>query len=256
MNNSATWFDLNNYHNDLTLEEWSYEIWVRSNYYTHASFFDDAKFRIASGKGPINKMLAWSNGLPASTENYKKFLTDRTFFSVHFLQRKEDWLKEKARPAIEIFDIQDIFPSQLINELPDQINKDEIESHLFYWCENSAPIGINLEKSDNDLVAEFKRYLKDRRQEQKEFYSLNGNITGKIHEWQSFRLLELFDLLFWREAFDRSLTYTQIGHLVWPDDHIEIEQRVRKKGIPLIEKAFSVEMAKAIYMEHMKTVQK
>lgn len=256
MNQIPTWFSLENYNKDLSLEDWAYEIWVRAHYYRHASFFNKSEFVIRSGIGPIDRMLIWlGNGLPASTENYEKFLSNRAHFSEYFSKQQEAWKAEKESPAIELYGIEDVLPPELFNELPALVDKSDIEAHLYSWCERALPIGVNLEKTDEELLIAFKRYLKESRKEQKEFFSLGKNIAGQTQEWKNFRLLALFDLLYWKEAFCESLTQVRIGDAIWPDDRVDdIGQKVRKAGVTLIEKVFSEKTAKAIYLEHLRTV--
>lgn len=258
MNKLPEWFNLNNYKDELTLEEWAYEIWVRSQYYRHASFFSSSGFvaNPLAGFESISETYFGELILPFSAENYKIFLKNNRWFLNHFEDNKNKWITESKRQSIEFYGVADVLQNEEFNIYPDNIPKDDVKYILGRWFETAQPIGVNLEKTDDELMVAFKQYLRERRKELKEFASLGKSIVEQTCEWHEFKLLALFDLLCWREMVDSTITYAKIGAILWPDDEIELEQRVRKKGLPLIEKVFSFNVAKVLYLEHLKTVKK
>ena len=130
-------------------------------------------------------------------------------------------------------------------EQEDFCEKDEIE----LWLHTQSPIQINLECTDEQLMTAFKEYLKLRRDDELEFYSLAKSIDSNLSKWSEINLMPLFDLLYWKAAVDKKLTYTVIGDAIWPSDLIGLEQRVRKQGLPMIERVFSDSVAKILYQK-------
>lgn len=256
MNNIPDWFDLKNYERHLTIEEWVYEIWVRSFFFQHASFFNKAGFNIR--EHPVThyeSAMMFGLGLSVCVGNYKEFLRNRNFFWKYFELEKKLWNASKERPAIEIYEIDDIFPGDELAAYPEIVNKDDFVFLVSSWCDRKCPIGINLERTDEELFSAFKNHLKECREEEKELFALAKNVSGSVSKWHEAKLLAQFDLLYWRDACDTSLTYGQIAQAIWPrKSDTDIEQNLRKHGISKIEKVFSIETAKALYFEHMKTV--
>jgi hypothetical protein len=121
---------------------------------------------------------------------------------------------------------------------------------------NMETVTFDLCFSDEEILRAVKNRLKYLRSQSKESEGIIINSSDTLNDWHSLRLLALFDVLCWRKNIDKKLTYTNIGHIIWPNEEIEIEQRNRKKGFPLIKKVFSKSVARDVYLEHMKTVQK
>lgn len=252
MSSLPDWFDINNYSKLLPSDEWAYEIWVRAHFFQHESLASKAEFKIQKEMTASIHLNILFGGLPAVIDNYKAFLRNKRIFDDYYMAQKTWWEKiEKDKPAIYQYENTDIYHTDELTQMPDLVDKNDVDVYLSNWCYRAQPIGINLEKTDSELIKAFKEYLRRRRDEEKKYLSLSKNVSEKISTWHETKLLAQFDLLLWREAFDNKLTYNQIAQAIWPEEYsngLGIEQNLRKHAKSKFEAVFSIETAKALHL--------
>ncbi|MEY4589989.1 MAG: hypothetical protein RL497_2065 [Pseudomonadota bacterium] len=224
------WFDIANYPRELTLLEWSEEILLRVLHF----------------KDPNTVIGNYFTQNDNVREEHKYRITCE----------QEIWgEQENSKQPIEILTGKHVKNTiAMIDGWPNYTWENYFDKIM---C--MAP---NLSFTDKELIKAFKLYLKDRRKKFTQFEPLFKNIKYDIQKWQDFNLLALFDLLSWKDSFKDELKYGQIGKIIWPDNNdaedggIELAQKVRKGGRDLIKEVFSREVAKALYLAHIKEVKK
>lgn len=252
------WFDLNNYLKPMTDEEWALNIYARSIIFIKGRFRDWKRGReifseLKTGNFSKEHLL---DKLP------KDYLENFQGFASRDLKLTE----EKDQPISVISVNQAISrTNELVNDFyrsftgktgenekysNNEYEKTEIGRFIKEsMYEEQNLIAYSLEYKDDEIIKAIKKHLKENRQKSFGNFIYQDNVTQKLQEFQQFRLLALFDLLYWKEIEEPKLSYTSIGAAVWPEDIIEIDQRIRKKGIPLIESIFHKKVAQKIYQK-------
>ena len=224
------WFNLKNYEKVLTAREWGYAIYVRSRL---CDCDKDKIFRTrASNINDFNEIV--KNPFeysPKITQHIEKLFGKRISSSTGSTSSpiRIYKIEELKKGLIESFDCDRARNNKhapaLLKLLIDAIDQQE-------------NIQISLSFTDDEIVKAIKKYLKSKRAELKKSNKLPNHPKYDLEDWHQFKLLALFDLLYWREITGKKMTHLQICHILWPNDQIEIEQRLRKKGLPLIKSVF------------------
>lgn len=256
MKKNPKWFDLKNYLQPMSNEEWAYHIYVRSK------LFVRGKFKNWRGAREIFTILKKGNFLEKSL--LETIQEDYSINFAGFISKDLEGFRATKQP-ITVLSIEETVAraNKLVNEYhyaltdPNDENQiksphDEVNSDLREIIEkavfgNTRLITYSLDHTDAEILKAIRQHLKEIRSKSEKMYIFSESIGETLHEFHQFRLLALFDLLYWKEFEDPKLTYAVIGDLVWPDDIIEIDQRIRKKGLPLIKMVFHREIAQRIY---------
>ena len=241
--NLPQWFNIDDYKKPLTMFDWAYEVWVRSHYFNHASFFIKK-----SGFHYKESLSKPHFGLPPTISNFEEFCRDKEIFKDIFTAEVMLWDAEKERAAIKVWDSTEILDQGRMDRLPKLIDKGDVDLLIDQWCENERPISVNLEMPDQELIRFFKSYLKECRDVEKEFAASSKNLQERISKWAESKLLAQFDLLLWRAMNKEKLTFREIAEGIWGSlTYTDKEQNMRKKAIKLFEQTISIETAKALY---------
>ncbi|HCS64662.1 MAG TPA: hypothetical protein DIW64_11645 [Cellvibrio sp.] len=263
MPSSPSWFKLERYLKPMSNEEWAYHIYVRSKVWGHGKFWTGTSFQ---------EKFAYIQSQQPDNKNLLHHIRDE--WSVNFANSMERDLKLFAIPdePIGVFTVDDVykkiskaqseFPSLFDDESTDSVDSQiadpdnaihrEVAIDLLNLFKNSIfneriLICPSLEHTDQQILKAVKKQLKKMRSENKLIFIFKESIDETLDEFHKFRLLALFDLLYWREINNKKLTLTKIGALIWPDEFIDIEQRIRKKGLPLIKSVFHRQVAQKIF---------
>jgi hypothetical protein len=263
MHNAAgmpNWLRRDAYGRDMTLEDLSYEVWVRANYVRRGAEPGKPIFLTFSKNEPREREICilFSSALPVSIEDYQEFLTQNFHFREHYAEQKKSWSCVEPGSALHIFNAADSSIMEHLSLMPELAPLNPVRCGVLDIFERRHLCSPNLECSDEEIIGELRKYLKALRQQDVELLLLAkgvANISGVLGDdpvWNGGKLLALFDLLYWKNA-DPTLTYTQIGSTIWFDDPegVRCDQRIARIGIPLIEKIFSVRVAKTLDQEHV-----
>lgn len=247
-----SWFDLRNYQKALTKNGWAYEIWVRANFYGQENH-DTTGFLTfhmpteEDTKSAFKKLLAMK-ALDPTRENYRNFLENNDFFREIFKRRTDAWNEELNFPAIYFDSDNKEQADHWPEELFDYANQIVSDPDLI---KITSPININLDKSDAEIKKAFNEHLKKLREQQPEYaFTKKTPYDEIICKYQRYEILALFDLLYWRQAFNDNLGFDTIGKAIWGDKPIDdYEQRIKRTCIPIIDKYMTVITARTLYFE-------
>lgn len=257
MKKSPEWFDLDNYLKPISKEEWAYHIYVRSKL-----FWKDQFKNFGAGSIKVFSILTKGNFSEKSliTSIHNEYSIN---YANHIKKDLEGFFSPKEPIAILSIEETVKRAQRLVNEFyyaignPSDQKNTNPQNEDPYWriredfekivFGNTRLILYSLDHTDAEILKSIKAHLKEVRSKSNKMYIFKESIDETLQEFHNFRLLALFDLLYWKEFGDPKLTYAMIGDLVWPEDVIEIDQRIRKKGLPLIKAVFHRTIAQKIY---------
>lgn len=251
------WLKRDVYARDMTLEELSYEVWVRANYMRRGPEPRKPIFLTFSKNEPRGREICrlFSGVLPVSREDYQEFLNNNFHFREHYAEQVNTWRSMERGPALQIYGATNNPIMSLLSLMPELAPSAPLQCGVADFFDEGNLCSPNLECSDEEIIGEFRKYLKDLRRQNAELRGLAKDVTDGVKKFKSSyifyggRLLALFDLLYWRETYS-DLTYAEIGEVIWPGEGLNIDQRIKKVGIPAIEQFFMLPMAKALFLEH------
>lgn len=230
----------------MSSEDWSYHIYLRSKLLDRNNFYKG---------GSAKKIFEF---LQTEKPTQKSHFEHIYSFSKNFAEsiEKDFSLYKKPSDASVTYTIDEIligskvflrqFPNQPEFSESDSINDlfKIFKSHIFG---TDTLLSLSLDYSDKEILNQVKQHLKSLRKKSNYISITDDNVKKQLDKLRRFRLLALFDLLYWREINPKKTTLIEIGALVWPTESIGIDQRIRKKGIPLINEVFRREVALRIY---------
>lgn len=254
------WLKIHEYQRELSLGDLSYEIWVRAHYMRRESQSGKPIFLTFSKSEPRGQKICnlFSDALPVSVEDYQVFLEDRSYFRPYFDEQIGKWQASEGGPALQVYQAESNSIMSFLSVMPDAVPLFPLQCAVSNFFDEEKPCRPNLECGDKEIIKEFLGYLKRLRQQEAELVLLAkgiANVSGILNDdeiWNGGKLLALFDLLYWKHAFS-GLTDASIGSAIWIDDPdgIRVDQRIARVGIPLIEKVFSIQVAKLLHMEYV-----
>jgi hypothetical protein len=142
---------------------------------------------------------------------------------------KSDW-KDESRKDLPVDNIRNI-PNILARVMPR--DEDILNRNIFHIC-------IDLDATDQYLMDDFKRYLKAAR----EAYSLLEGSRIKtsrslINRLISAKIIPYLDLIIWAEIENISIPQHIIGDWLFPNQMIDVAEKIRKVTRPLAERSLS-----------------
>lgn len=220
MNEIPDWFNLENYTQPMSPELWAAHIAPRSTLVLNNKFQTEE----------IHK-----NRFYRLIERHPSIGNDRSFNLYQSMLRKEQ-RNNRAPLALTSHS-----PNEILEAYADRSTSTE-EYFLGTFDNNNLTnveewIRINFDFTELEIIQAFTDYVRQKRKAD-QIKMFQRPILSYLNEWYVFRLIALFDLLYWREITDRKLTYSKIGAAIWPTEDLEREQRIRKKGKDLIFKVF------------------
>lgn len=123
-----------------------------------------------------------------------------------------------------------------------------------YAVGNRFRIDVDLGAADEDLVKEFKRWLKRIRKDA-EIPQVSKRFDQRnFIDWHEKRLLPCLDLLLWAQANGGSITLPVLGNVLFPDehgrDHVRgVEAMIRRTTIPQARMLANWHLVKALYRQ-------
>ena len=152
-------------------------------------------------------------------------------------------------------DFVDFWPKRTTESLddfePDSLRRKANEFLKFSRGEPaSVPIGVDLTLTDEQIVSEFKAWLKARRRANASESGWKATSFSEIDfsRWVSGQVLAYFDVTSVAEWLDVRLTKAQIGGLLFPNagPDFDPEAKVAKSIVPLVKQVFRPETFHAL----------
>jgi hypothetical protein len=187
-----------------------------------------------------SKLLA--NGraiLRKSLGNAGRFL--HTYTLDHFLEQCEtliavDALKQLREERRGYWRNEDIIGNEMLATPAARLDGDQYCSLI-----------VDLTAPDNEVIAEFKRWLVDMRNEQN--CGEKSIITQKdLDDWVSSGLLPYIDLTLWARSQNASINQHVMGEAIFPDeDSVETTDRIRRTTRPKAQALLRVDLSRVIF---------
>lgn len=241
------WFPLRVYTSELTKEEWLDELAMRvtvktsldcgNNRENVKNLFQDLIVDKKYKKGFLvskNKDVPeiWGiRELSGFDALYLSCAVDNSTQGLLFKNRLQEIIRSKDANAI-------------FNELPKELENQkrgsfvavtdkENEPFYFYDVLSGFPVKVDLDQDDETLIAAFKVWLAQIREDLGEAKKPIGE--KDFLAWKEYGLLQTFDLDFWALLNDSKFTNNVIANAIWPDSEVDTTERLRKVTKPKVE---------------------
>lgn len=99
---------------------------------------------------------------------------------------------------------------------------------------------VNMSFSDDLIINDLKRWLKEKRLNSDKFKK--SFQKSDLENWSKLRVLALLDLDFYSEIYSVRFTNHLLGDLLFPDDEVDVAEKIRKTVRPLANNLFQNDM--------------
>lgn len=204
------WFDLDKYPTGTDVEEFAYQIYLRSS----VGSWKVKPEHITSGKAKSFYQKIMTNGWNDLRESFE-------------IEKEIAQIKlENAKPIKEAR-----YAPTYVGLLSGAYDFDFSEK-FDHIPASTKVISINLDFTDDEIEKEFKIYLKRRREIDDNLNYLRNNTQKTVDDWAHCNILAAYDLLFWRSATNDSISLQTIAEALNCTQGVD---RLRKTLIPKLE---------------------
>lgn len=155
-------------------------------------------------------------------------------------------------------ELEAILAMRKLDEMPAwQIHRHANSLEDKFWIE------VELGSSDDELVKQFKRWLKQTRKDAGLLKKMQKRFRGSdFADWHSKRLLPYLDLTLWARAHGGSLSSTVLGSALFPNEPMRggkmrtVEPMIRRTVAPQAEQLLSWQVRNALHMQTQEQTQK